>query len=439
MQNKEKILYTKYSNDRAASFRIATQIIERGGTKIVRKSAMEAASRSHIIAMKKHEAVLNEMFAGAKFKANKIIAFGDDFVDFEYLEGTSYDQILDGYLKNKNMDGFYSAVKFFFDELDKLATSEFHKNEKTIEVFGHDSFLEGEKAVPVGDIDQIFQNVIVDSDGNWNVIDYEWTFDFALPVNYIKFRCFSNFLNSQSRALFFPETSLYERFGISKEVCAHFWCVELKGFQNWLRNGRFLEFSQIIRKTTINPYAIEHQDFIDVFYDTGNGFSEAEKDRFFQFPFVIFTKENLRSIRIDPSDHYCIASDISIKAGDDTIDFTTNAYMQKNGSYFFNTTDSQIYVEPPKNGVQTLYVNMLVSPINENTALEIERQSAEIQKLQAIAEDFRLHLEREIQQADFALQQKQQEITAIYSSRSWKLTKPLRVCGKLFRKILRKV
>ena len=113
--------------------------------------------------------------------------------------------------------------------------------------------------------------------------------------------------------------------------------------------------------------------------------------------------------------------------------------MQKNGSYFFNTTDSQIYVEPPKDGVKSFYVNMLVSPINEKTALEIERQSSEIQKLQAIAEDFRMHLEREIQQADFALQQKQQEITAIYASRSWKLTKPLRVCGRLFRKILRKV
>ena len=111
MEN-EKILYTKYSNDRAASFRISTQIVERNGKKIVRKSAMEESARPHVLAMKKHETAMNEMFSGTKFKANKILASGDDFVDFEYLEGTRYDQILDGYLKNKDIDGFYSAANW---------------------------------------------------------------------------------------------------------------------------------------------------------------------------------------------------------------------------------------------------------------------------------------------------------------------------------------
>lgn len=428
--NNENILYTKYSNDRAASFRIATQIIERDGKKIVRKSAMEETARPHVLAMKKREQTLNEMFAGTKFKANKIIAVGDDFVDFEYVDGTSYDQILDLCLKNNDLDGFCTVASNFFEELEKLATAEFHANEITNDVFGENVFTEGEKAIPVGDIDQIFQNVIVDSAGSWNVIDYEWTFDFAVPVKYIKFRSLLNFMNSQSRAQFFSEISLYKKFEISKENYAHFRDIELKGFQNWLRNGRFLEMSQIIRKTIINPYALEHQDFIDVFYDTGNGFSEAEKDRFYQFPFAVFTKENLRSIRIDPSDHYCIASDISIKAGDDTIDFTTNAYMQKNGSYFFNTADPQIYVEL-KDVVQPIHLNMIVSPINEIVALTI-------QELQNVAEDFRLHLEMQIQQADFAIQQKQQEIATIYASRSWKITKLMRLAGNIIRKILKK-
>lgn len=421
MMNNEKILYTKYSNDRMAPFRIATQIIEQGGKKIVRKSAMEESARSHILAIKKHEAALSDMFVGTKFKVNKIVASGDDFVDFEYLEGTSYDQILDGYLKNKDKDGFYSAAKLFFEELDKLATAEFHANEITNEVFGENVFTEGEKAISVGNIDQIFQNVIVDSDGNWNIIDYEWTFDFAVPVKFIKYRSLLNFFINQTRSRFFSEYTGYETFGITPNEADNYFKIEVDGFQKWLNNAKFLNFSQIIKRQVLNPYKIEQSDFIDVFYDTGNGFSGEDKETFYQFPIAILLKENLRSVRIDPSAQYCIVSDISIKSGENELDFTTNAYMQKGSSYFFNTADSQIYIEPPKDGYPTLYVDMLVSTISEKTALEIEGQKSRIQE------------------QDLTIQKKQQEIASVYSSRSWKLTKPLRTCGNLVRKILRKV
>ena len=444
MEN-EKILYTKCSNDRAAPFRIITQIIERNGKKIVRKSAMEEAARSHVLAMKKYESALNEMFSETKFKTNKILAFGEDFVDFEYLEGTSYDQILGGYLKNKDIDGFYSAARIFFDELDKLASVEFHATEKSKEIFGENAFTEGEKALPVGNIDQIFQNVLVDSDGNWNVIDYEWTFDFAVPVKYLRFRSLVNFLNSQSRVQYFPEFSVYEKFEITKKDYETFLNIELNEFQNWLHNGRFLGFSQIIRKPVLNPYAIEYQDYIDVYYDTGSGFLKSEKDTFYQFPVTVFPKENLRSVRIDPSARHCIVSNISIKSGEKHLPFTANAYMQKNGSYFFNTPDSQIYVDLQSENNLPLTVDMKVYQIDSENSATIENQNAiimsqqaDIENLSAVAEDIRQQLALQIQQSDNAIQSKQREINSIYASRSWKITKPLRCATRILRKILRK-
>lgn len=443
MEN-EKILYTKYSNDRAAPFRITTQIIERNGKKIVCKSAMEESSRSHVLAMKKHESALNEMFSGTKFKANKILASGEDFVDFEYLEGTSYDQILDGYLKNKDMDGFYSAARVFFEELDKLATVKFHESDMSKEIFGKNAFTEGEKALPIGNIDQIFQNVLVDSEGKWNVIDYEWTFDFAVPVKYIKYRSLLNLFNNQTRSCFFSEYTGYESFGITKTDAESFFNIEVNGLQKWIGNASFLNFSQVIRKPVLNPYVIEQFDYIDVFYDTGNGFSEAEKDTFYQFPIAIVPKGNLRSIRIDPSAHHCIVSDISIRAGEESLPFTTNAYMQKYNAYFFNTNDSQIYVDISRHEKSTLQFDMKVFPLDETTSATIAEQISTIMEqntlignLKTIAEDFRQQLEQQIQQADLAIQTKQQEINSIYASRSWKITKPLRLMGRIARKLLR--
>ncbi len=38
----------------------------------------------------------------------------------------------------------------------------------------------------------------------WNVIDYEWTFDFPLPMKYIKYRSLLYMFHNQSRTLFSP-------------------------------------------------------------------------------------------------------------------------------------------------------------------------------------------------------------------------------------------
>ena len=438
MEN-EKILYTKYSNDRAASFRISTQIVERNGKKIVCKSAMEESSRTHVLAMKKHESALNEMFSGTKFKANKIVSFGEDFVDFEYLEGTSYDQILDGYLKNKDMDGFYSAVRLFFDELDKLATTEFHATEKSKEIFGENAFDEGENALPVGNIDQIFQNMLVDSDGNWNVIDYEWTFDFAVPVWFLKCRALLIYFFTSSTRFSFYNQELLSKFNLTENNFENCKKIDQTSFTRYVQKNhlQLSDFTRYMRKNIINPYVLENQDYIDVFYDTGNGFSEAEKDTFYQFPVTIFPKENLHSIRIDPSVHHCIVSDISIRAGEKSLSFTTNAYMQKNGDYFFNTSDSQIYVDLHNESAPYITFNMKVFALDETCSAAIAEQNVTIENLRSIADDFRCQLEQRIRQTELAIQAKREELNAIYASRSWKITKPLRFVGKMLRKLKR--
>ncbi|MBR1714906.1 MAG: hypothetical protein IJ717_08200 [Treponema sp.] len=55
-----------------------------------------------------------------------------------------------------------------------------------------------------------------------------------------------------------------------------------------------------------------------------------------------------------------------------------------------------------------------------------------------VAADFRCQLEQKIQQADIAIQKKQQELAALYASRSWRLTKPLRTLGGFARALFRR-
>ena len=54
----------------------------------------------------------------------------------------------------------------------------FEQTESFEKVFGSMALKEQMAATEVTDIDLIFSNIIVDADGTWTVIDYEWTFLF---------------------------------------------------------------------------------------------------------------------------------------------------------------------------------------------------------------------------------------------------------------------
>lgn len=55
----------------------------------------------------------------------------------------------------------------------------------------------------VSDIDLILSNILVGEDGTWHVIDYEWTFFFPIPQNFIIYRTlfFLNHENPQREEL----------------------------------------------------------------------------------------------------------------------------------------------------------------------------------------------------------------------------------------------
>ena len=397
----EKIIYTKYSNDRSEEFRIMTQIVECDGVKIVRKSATCKKAAPHIRKMIESEKVLTNLFSDTCFRTNKILSSTEKSIDFEFLEGRSFDKILDEHLKNKDWKGFITTIESFFSMLEKIAVAEFHESEATKQVFGVNAFAEGEKAIPYGCIDLIFQNVIVNNDGFLNVIDYEWLLGFPIPVKYLKYRSLLNYLNSTARMQAIREVgNLFERFRISKAEYEHYFLCEISGFQACVKNGNFLSFSQSLLKPIIN------HDFIEIFYDNGDGFLDAQKEMFYQFPVTIHKCNNMRTVRIDPSQHACIVKNVSINFGGKQIPFATNAWHQDGGTFYFDSMDPQIVVTLPNNDTHDLICDMTVFSLDEETAANI-RQTNE-------------------------------RLSCVLNSRSWKITKSLRFAARLFRKILRK-
>ncbi len=161
---------------------------------------------------------------------------------------------------------------------------------------------------------------------------------------------------------------------------------------------------------------------INVFYDTGSGFSEYEKDVFYHFPVELNVGAEVRSIKIKPCSRFCIVKDISIKVDAKDLPFTTNAYRQDGGTFYFDTDDPQICLSSNIRGR------------GGNFCMTVFYLDAETSG--AIRTDWEKAIKKSEFEASFL--QSEAAIKNMQNSRSWKITKPLRWAGKIARKIFRR-
>lgn len=101
---------------------------------------------------------------------------------------------------------------------------------------------EGLPCAKVSNIDLIFPNLFIDSgreenwEGNWTVIDYEWTFAFLIPKNFLIYRglyyAYYQVLCRYGASL--PE--LFQAAGLSEAETACYQKMEER-FQQYLRKG----------------------------------------------------------------------------------------------------------------------------------------------------------------------------------------------------------
>lgn len=229
----KNIIYAKFSNDRFENFQIKTFIIENEKKeRFVEKHAATPEAHNHIAHIINKGALLEQYFKDSIFKINKIKNCSE-YLTFEYIEGSTLEQILNNELAKGNCDLFYSIIDKYCSNIRKLATQEFIITPEFIEVFGERNFAKSLKSCVVTDIDLIFSNIVINN--GWNVLDYEWSFDFPIPVDYIIYRALSN-----TKELY--SLNLFNKYEISDELL-----IEFKQMEECFRN-------YVGYRTTINNY-----------------------------------------------------------------------------------------------------------------------------------------------------------------------------------------
>ncbi len=227
----KRVLYVKYNKMRRAPFQIRTEICEEDGKRFAEKSALRPEGTAHILRFSDSWQKMERYYENVSFLKPE---FYQETMRYAYVEAPTLDELLE-----KRIRSGEDAVAVLNEALARLLAvredgcAPFVKTERFIDVFGPVKIAEG-PAFAVSNVDMLFENVMV-KDGKWICLDYEWVFDFPVPVDFVRYRILLYFYRHHAGLLEgrMDAVGLLERSGISRVQSIRFARME-KAFQEYV-------------------------------------------------------------------------------------------------------------------------------------------------------------------------------------------------------------
>lgn len=207
---KELPVFVQYANDRAVEFQMKTEIWKKDDGFHVIKCPMSREAKKHSQSILRCYEHLKKETEHTGFSMNRCVKT-ETGLTLEFLTGKSLDEEIKNCLNNGEKEKAQALVREYVKRMLGMAQEPFCLTEEFEQVFGSDREFVCSKSMKSTDIDLIFQNIICKED--WNVIDYEWTFEFPIPIDFVIYRAFETFL-PKGRS---EDFNLYEIYPISKE------------------------------------------------------------------------------------------------------------------------------------------------------------------------------------------------------------------------------
>jgi len=190
VESRVRVLYIKSNSERNKAFQLRTTIFE-DDKKYVAKEAITKEAISHIDNMFNSYNLLQESILEPKLKVVPTTKEDEKRLVFDFINGDS----LEKKLKNATKEEQEALINEFKELLYKgFKSTTFDSkemvNSKFKELFGELDYSELD-GLPcfdgVSNLDYIFSNLIYSGD-NIYLIDYEWSFNLNIPIDYILYR-----------------------------------------------------------------------------------------------------------------------------------------------------------------------------------------------------------------------------------------------------------
>ncbi|MEG0252350.1 MAG: hypothetical protein RR625_06950, partial [Christensenellaceae bacterium] len=304
-------LYVKHTNYRKKRFRIVTKIVQQNGRKFVVKEAENDDSKQHILRIAENAELLR---CALKEKVN-ICPFEnrDGQIYFPFIEGERYTDILKEMVRKGDRKAFDERIKKYLLvlEMNEDNITEFSDTEGFCKWFG-DEFateLEGCSALKLSNLDMTPDNLIVRSDNQIVLIDYEWVIDFLIPRDFVVYRnlWFLYFEHEIAFSNFITFENLLEQCGVTMNIDllnrlnVAFHCFITGEGTNDISNQKLFSYYQ---KKVVEAQDLQQIKENHIYLDSGEGLSEEEKFTFIsegsKFCFETKLKSCVQTMRFDP-------------------------------------------------------------------------------------------------------------------------------------------
>ncbi len=422
-------VYAKYGNDRMEDYRVCT-IINRTpeGEKNVFKTALSTHANPHIDHLSEsYDRLFDQfdrtgmvpvkcallkgeekgmVFAGVASKAK-------DTVRFDYVSGISLEDYLNELEATEQYPKMESIILEYARKLNTCTdVTEFKRSVMFDEVFGRREFRKKYLGINPCNFDMIFSNIVLDENdrenGKWTIIDYEWVWNFAIPVQFVIYRAlYYHFRNREddgfSVYLSRKGMDVFSLCGIDIGERMLFADME-HAFQVYIIGGAAsLEVMQVLMPTTsirldnivkIGSY-LRNLDTPRIYFSRGTNYTSENQISVIaevndghvsmKIPFDRY----INSLRIDPTEYPCLLNveKLSYTLNDgikqDVDEIIVNGYKLNERSYIYDTNDAQIIIEGiPQNAKSidvTYQVTMIEEPFYEDiVALLRQREEAKL-------------------------------------------------------------
>ncbi|MCR5654213.1 MAG: glycosyltransferase family 2 protein [Lachnospiraceae bacterium] len=462
-----KIIYSKLSDQRDAKFAIRTNILQDGdGNKFIEKVPMSNAGVDHVRALKKWESALSDQYKGGDYVPNAFVDTDAPYGYLAFVEGETLEEELDRLLeRGKKAEVCEKLLSFIADVRSMHASVTFTPSLGFLQVFCAGagdivpSLLAFGQERPdflnsgmVTDIDLIPANVIL-SRRKKTVIDYEWTFDFPIPVDFVVYRTIHYYVEGDVKRHELREENLYERVGLTKEMCDTFAHME-ENFQNYMRGS----FEDSAAQASLGTVGIE------VFTGRIGGKEIDPKSR---QVYSVVPKEGVvtltipvsrfvKNLRIDPGDDACTVTLLSVKAVTDAPRSDTRLSVKRKFAssyepkvtasvntvrenvFFFDREDPQLFIEELEHGTTEITISFVLDKMQYPSSMRAVGEKLlygyhDGRDYDTLEEHYltAMSIIKDRENALYVLHKKAAEDAAkldgIYRSFFYKLTKPFRM------------
>ena len=389
-KNETRCGYVKYSNERNRKFCIRTQIeTAENGCRRVRKLAAYPQAKAHVKGLYEKYCGLEADLADTKLCVNPCTIEGESAV-FPFLTGRTLEEELDELLEKKQFEEILKKIRSYF-ELFSESEETFRMTEGFRKVFGEVFFERPQPCRRISDVDMIFSNAVAAGDG-YELIDYEWTFDFPVPLRFLQYRCLHYYILGNSKRDELVHQDIYGHFGITEAERETFAEMEHR-FQSYILGSYtpiwklyddisegVIPVMPMVEKERKYAHAMRR---VEVYFDDGRGFGTWNWKKY-QVPtegevsLRIELPQGTKALRIDPCEAKCVVRVKHLSLKGYALSVQANGEQAPNGDYVFDTEDPQLVIPqlPYQEGVVEL--TFLAQPLTGLVRETVLSQSGRI-------------------------------------------------------------